>query len=380
MSGPLTVQIGETQRGADIQDYGVSVGVRNYHCGEHSTIIGNNSSAVHNSSIALGNGAVTTSDNQFVFNLGKGKEFKTNLDIDVGAGTLGVNIHGSDYNIPLGPTGGGGGASVNSYPSFTAQGQLTYAAGSDDGDHLPIGAAHRILLSNGSGPYWGNTVRIAPGDYSAPSLCFDTDSDTGIYQVAPDYLGFVAGGNETFAINTTGCLTNAQFSCGTLQILTGAADGRLLVSNGSGIMTLTDKHLIGSTRKFNRVTADFNATLANSDDTVNEIDWSTNNSTILVRFDAYALGSANSTHRGSRWYVGDIGTTGNLIIECTTGAHLYGSVSSSTGGSPPSIAGQNTVTVNRGAFATGDWFEVHPLNGKICISGHFKDGSGVFVA
>lgn len=378
MPGPLSHVSGDQQQGVDCQDYGVTLGIGNGSCGERSTILGSSATASHQGSIALGHGATTTSDDQIVFNTSK-HNLKTKLEIDAGAGTLRVDIDGANYNIPLGPTGGGGGASVNSYPSFTTAGQLIYGAGADNGDHLPIGVAGRILTSTGSQPVWADTVKIAPGDYSAPSLAFSNDTDTGLYQLAPDYLGIVAGGVESFAVNTTGCLTTGQFTCGALQVLTGAADGRVLVSNGSGVMSLMDKHLVGSTRKFNRITSDHVATLANSDDTVNEIDWSTSNSTIQIQFNAYALGSANASHRGSRWYIGDINTTGNLIITCTSGPKLYGSLSA-TGGSPPDIVAKNTITVNRGSFTTGDWFEVHALNGKICISGHFKDATGVFVA
>ena len=48
------------------------------------------------------------------------------------------------------------------------------------------------------------TTKVADGTESAPSIVFDTDTNTGIYKKANDKLGFVTGGTERMRITDLG--------------------------------------------------------------------------------------------------------------------------------------------------------------------------------
>lgn len=126
----------------------------------------------------------------------------------------------------------------------------------------------------------------------------------------------------------------------------------------------------GGGGSFNRVTANHTVDLATSNGSVNEIDFSTHNVSIGIDATAYALDADNTYHLGSRWYIGNLGGDSNVgvTITCSSGAKIWGEILQN--GASATFSGASTVTYH-GAFGMqpGDWFELHPLNGKILISG-----------
>lgn len=377
-----SIKLGQQLTNTSVEDFCVSIGNLNGNCKDHSTIIGCNAAANHADSIVLGNGAQTTSAKQLVIALGD-KTLKTNLNIDVGSNTLGVQISGGNYNIPLGPTGGSGGASVNSYPSFTTPGQITYAAGSDDGEHLPIGATGYYLASTGAVPEWKNTIRLGEGGFSTPAIEFGNNANgkDAVYIPSAGYISFLAGGVDEFLVQEDeGCYTPHRFTCKDLRVTNigggGNPAGYLLQSTGiAGAVVPTALQSVGSTRKFNSITTNNYVVPLTSDDSVNEIDFSSHNSSVVIDVANFALGSANTSHRGARFYVGDRGSNPatDLTVWCSTGSKIEGHILCETGIVP--LVTENTFSyIGTSGFHTGDWFEIHPMHGKIIVTGMTAGG------
>jgi hypothetical protein len=60
-------------------------------------------------------------------------------------------------------------------------------------------------------------LRVGDGSTSAPSLSFGSDTNTGIYKVGSDHLGFVSGGNRIASINANVLATEAGKGLRTLS-------------------------------------------------------------------------------------------------------------------------------------------------------------------
>jgi len=388
-SGPLVTTLGIRSESSTKQDYSTSLGALTGDCEEGSTIVGALSSAPHRGSVALGYKAETTAPGQLTIRLDDQHILRTKLEVDTGTDTLALNVNGLDYNLPLNGGTGAGGASVASYPTFTTAGQITYAGGANDGDHLAIGTAGQVLTSTGSAPQWKSTLKLGEGGFATPAIEFGSNGGgkDGIYIPSPGYISFLASGVDQFLVQEGyGCYTPNIFSCKTLRVTNtsggGNPAGYVLVSNGvAGNMVPTAPQDVGSTRKFNRITATaLVPTLAGSDDTVNEIDYQSHNASVAIDLQHYALGANNDSHRGSRWYVGHRGSNPNtdLVFWCSTGAKICGTVVGKNG--VHRIVNETTVSLVGTATGlnTGDWIEVHPMNGKIIVSGY--TAGDVFVA
>ncbi len=63
-------------------------------------------------------------------------------------------------------------------------------------------------LDLGSSDYQWRRVYVGPGSVSAPAVTLDGDTDTGIYQSAPDNLDFATGGVQRLNISASGLLVD----------------------------------------------------------------------------------------------------------------------------------------------------------------------------
>ena len=68
-------------------------------------------------------------------------------------------------------------------------------------------------------------VNYPSGSVSAPSITFDTDLDTGIYNPAPNELGLVTNGNDAIRINSSGDVTIGDGGDVVLGTITGTKIG-----------------------------------------------------------------------------------------------------------------------------------------------------------
>jgi len=57
------------------------------------------------------------------------------------------------------------------------------------------------------GPAGGTVQAAGPGSANAPSISFLADSNTGLYNSAPDTIGFATGGAQRATLDATGLLT-----------------------------------------------------------------------------------------------------------------------------------------------------------------------------
>lgn len=71
----------------------------------------------------------------------------------------------------------------------------------------------RISMSNNNTGYiWGQwDMEIANGSAGTPSLCFETDTDTGMYRYGTNEIGFTAAGTVRFRVGTTAHISTEPF-------------------------------------------------------------------------------------------------------------------------------------------------------------------------
>ncbi len=83
---------------------------------------------------------------------------------------------------------------------------------------------------------FGQAVGLANGTAPAPALGFASDSDTGLYQAAPDVLGIAAGGVQVASFATAGATVNVPVTGSAVtQLAQDATPGRLLKVGDGGI-------------------------------------------------------------------------------------------------------------------------------------------------
>lgn len=95
------------------------------------------------------------------------------------------------------------------------------------------GTAGQVLTSNGSStpPTWQNITissgAFADGSVSAPSITFASDTNTGIYRVSSDVLGFTTGGTQAMTLDASGN-TNV---IGRLGVLSASPNNNVVINS-----------------------------------------------------------------------------------------------------------------------------------------------------
>jgi len=126
------------------------------------------------------------------------------------------DITGSATNILLTqPNVGGGGFNYLRTSGDIAGGTFTFEVGDVDtqynGTKIDIDDGNESVSITGNLDASG-VIKLAAGSNSAPSLTFSSDTNTGIYAIAPDTLGITSGGSLKLNVGSTSVGVNVPFS------------------------------------------------------------------------------------------------------------------------------------------------------------------------
>lgn len=199
-----------------------------------------------------------------------------------------------------------------------------------------------VLTSDGSGNATWEALPVsgaptfADGLVTTPSIAFTDDSNTGIYRVGDGQIGFSSNGTKTFEINSTGASVSGKTVTTTLQVTSGASNGYILTSDGSGNATWTAP--------------------STGDNVITNLDFGDNSGSGIT-----ATGDGSLTH-------GDTTDT-STILASGAGAHAHGV----TSGTSSSMTASGNGASSRGIATNGSSILAsHP--GSMC-GGAFYDGS-----
>lgn len=97
---------------------------------------------------------------------------------------------------------GASGSGFVSKAGDTMTGGLTVTTGGVTADSVTVNAGSVVLNSSGIGLGSGEVVAIDAGSAAAPALSFQSDGDTGLYRTGANSLGVSAGGTLRFTMDT----------------------------------------------------------------------------------------------------------------------------------------------------------------------------------
>lgn len=72
---------------------------------------------------------------------------------------------------------------------------------------MSVGGTNVSQWTTGGLQIASGVLLVEPGSAAAPSVAFDNDTDTGIYRVGSDSIGFTAGGNNRMTLSSGGLVT-----------------------------------------------------------------------------------------------------------------------------------------------------------------------------
>ena len=164
-------------------------------------------------------------------NASKGNVLINPYDGDVGVGLTTPNskldVAGAITSRPYGASTGQTGQLILKELGMNGMNSITMRAPDslavDTYITLPAnsGSNGQVLMTDGSGnTSWGipaspSTILASPGSASTPSITFNSDSNTGLYNAAADMLGFSTSGTERMRIDNSGNIgigTNAPIA------------------------------------------------------------------------------------------------------------------------------------------------------------------------
>jgi hypothetical protein len=259
----------------------------------------------------------------------------------VGPDTLGFTVNGGRAMM-IGTTG------INVNTSLTVTGGLTVNG---------LASFGAFSVANLSVSF----LRADDGAVGTPSITFTNDSDTGIYRVGTNSIGFTAGGTKRLEVKSTGISTNVALL---------AADGTAAApaysfgaDTNSGIYKVGDDILgiaVGGVRKIMVLTSGVNV---NTSLTV------TNDLTVTDQITANTISVTNFSTSALTIGSGSVGTPAiNFTGDLDTGIYRVGadSVGISTGGVKKVEVKSTGVNVNTD-ITIGGMKQVLTSNGTVSL-------------
>ena len=117
-----------------------------------------------------------------------------NLKFTMSANNLHLN-GGTDARIQLGTSGAGATSTSNDTVHIRGDGDhLKLMSAANGGLYYEENGTARFSIASGGAATFGGTLGVGAGSVSAPSLSFAGDTNTGLYSVGADNIGFATAG------------------------------------------------------------------------------------------------------------------------------------------------------------------------------------------
>lgn len=215
------------------------------------------------------------------------------------------------------------------------------------------GGTNRLSIDTAGATVSGTGRLFVPdGSAAVPSITFSDDVNTGIYRIADETVGISTNGTNRLTVDATGATVSGKTVTTTFQMTTGASNGYVLKSDGSGNATWT----------------------APSDNVLTNLDFGDNSGSAITASADGSLSHGDTTGTSSIVASGvgshahAVTTLSSIVTASGKGSHAHGSTTST---STMTASGEGSRV--QGIAYNGGVLEASSFGSDACGS---ADGSG----